>query len=70
MYTPSQTMSCVAPLKPMTARRAMAMVKKLGKPRENATSPKVTPETICVSTTQNFLVLNNSRNGLHSGLSV
>ena len=46
------------------------MLKKWGRFRENATSPKVIPVISWVATTKNFFVLNNSRNGLHKGFNV
>ena len=63
-------MSCVAPLKAITAKRAMEMLKKCGRFRENATNPKVTPVRSWVAITKNFFVLNNSRKGLHKGFNV
>ena len=54
----------------MIASKAIAILKKWGKFSENATKPNVIPVISWVTTTKNFFVLNNSRNGLHNGFKV
>ena len=63
-------MSCVAPLKAMTAKMATVTAKNDGRCRASAASPNITPLTSCVETTKNFFVRKISRKGLHKNLIV
>ena len=63
-------MSCVAPLKAMTAKMAIVMAKNDGRWSASAPTPKSTPLASCVSTTKNFLLRKISRKGLQRNLMV
>src|SRR5687768_11334461 len=68
MYAPSAAMSCVAPRKLVTQKKANVIAMKLGSFRQKATPASANAIASWVPTTQCFFVLNISVMGAHMNL--